>query len=108
MSRSLVALKRKPDIPRDVLAGAVVCVELFDRLTIDGDGIIARTRWTTCRNDKNVCDVRAIGRNVEACRTAVAVAGECLYAGRDRHRARGCRDGLTARLDIVVRTAGQD
>jgi hypothetical protein len=32
--RILVALKPEPDTPRGALAGAAVCVELLDRLTI--------------------------------------------------------------------------
>ena len=57
--------------PWDALAGAVVCVEILDRITIDGDRIRARC---ACRIDKNVGDVRANGRGVEAC--SAAVAGE--------------------------------
>jgi hypothetical protein len=37
MGRILIRLKREPDIPRNVLAWAVVCLEMCDRLTIDGD-----------------------------------------------------------------------
>src|SRR5882724_4178220 len=71
MGRILVALKRKPDLPRNALTGAVVCVELFDRFTIDRDRIRARAR-RTCRIDKNMGDIPAIGHDVEACSAAVA------------------------------------
>jgi hypothetical protein len=69
----LVALKREPDIPRDALAGTVVGVERWYRLTIDRDRILARARRAS-RIDKNVRDIRAIGYDVETC--SAAVSGE--------------------------------
>jgi hypothetical protein len=68
MSCILGSMKRKPNIPRDALAGTIVCGEMFDRLTIDGDRKIARAPRASCIN-KNVRDVRAITQDVKACST---------------------------------------
>ena len=108
MGRVLVGMKREPHIPWDVLAGAIIGVELFDRLTIDGNRIRARAR-VAARIDKNVGDVRAIARDVDACRAdaAVAVAGEWLCTGLDQPHETGLLDGRTARREGFAPSADQ-
>jgi hypothetical protein len=100
----LVARKREPDLPQDALAGAVVCVELCNLLTIDADRILARARRAG-RIDNNVRDVRAIGRDVEACRGGAAVAGEWLGTGSDRPRETG--PWTASRLEASVAPEAQ-
>ena len=108
MGRILVGMQREPEIPREALAGAVVGVELGDRLPIDGDQILTRAR-VAVRIDKNVGDVRAIGRKVKTwpglCRAAVA--GEERCPGRDRPREPGPLDGRPARRERGARRADQ-
>jgi len=52
----LAAVKRKPDISRDVLAWALISVKFFDWLTIDGDSIIAGAR-RGLRSNENMSDI---------------------------------------------------
>src|SRR5262249_29846656 len=71
MGLILAALKREPDIPRNALTWAVVCMEFYDRLTIDGDRKLART-CPESRINENVRNIPALACDIEACSAAVA------------------------------------
>jgi hypothetical protein len=107
MGGILWSLERKPYIPRDVLTGTFVRVKVLDRLAIDSNGKIVRVQRTT-RMHKNVRDIRAISRDVEACCSATGGAVEGLCRGIGGHHEPGSLDCHPARSKRCAGSADQE